>query len=154
MRSFSTHQVSQPAPAAAARATTPPNHPSAQQLTTLQSQLAAATADRASLAAHAEAVATAHADLTQQMAALGAERESLAQQNAALAAALGDKLAGVAAAGEAHTGLAAAQQQQQGLAAEGQQQQQPGQPSPAQLRELGALLQRLTRENASLIKAR
>jgi hypothetical protein len=88
------------------------------------------------------------------MAALGAEWESLAQQNAALAAALGDKLAGVAAAGEAHAGLAAAQQQQQGLAAEGQQQQQPGQPSPAQLRELGALLQRLTRENASLIKAR
>jgi hypothetical protein len=86
------------------------------------------------------------------MAALGAERASLAQQNAALAAALGDKLAGVAAAGEAHAGLAAAQQQQQGAAAEAQQQ--PGQPSPAQLRELGALLQRLTRENASLIKAR
>jgi hypothetical protein len=88
-----------------------------------------------------------------QLAYLGAERESLAQQNAALAAALGDKLAGAAAASEAHT----AEQQQQQHSRPQQQQQQQGdeqQVSPAQLRELGALLQRLTKENAALIKAR
>jgi hypothetical protein len=87
-----------------------------------------------------------------QLASLGAERESLAQQNAALAAALGDKLAGAAAASEAQT--AGEQQQQQQLRPQQQQQGGEQQVSPAQLRELGALLQRLTKENAALIKAR
>lgn len=76
-----------------------------------------------------------------QLASLGAERESLAQQNTALAAALSDKLAWAAAAAEVVAGDTDLQQQQQSV-------------SPAQLRELGALLQRLTQENAGLIKAR
>jgi len=78
-----------------------------------------------------------------QLASLGAERESLAQQNAALAAALSDKLAGAAAAAEEVAGDTDQQHQQRQQSV-----------SPAQLRELGALLQRLTRENAGLIKAR
>jgi transcription initiation factor TFIID subunit TAF12 len=90
--------------------------------------------------------------LADQVASLGAERESLARQNAALAAALGDRLAGAAAAAEAAADADTTPQQQQ----QGQQQQQQQQQavSPAKLRELGAMLQRLTQENAALIKAR
>ena len=98
-----------------------------------------------------------------QLASLAAERESLAQQNAALAAALGDRLAGAAAASEAASphNLLAQQPQPSQQDQLGQQPQPQVQPhanqqavSPAQLRELGALLQRLTKENAALIKDR
>lgn len=87
-------------------------------------------------------------DALLQLASLTSERESLAHQNAALAAALADRLAGAAAAGGAETTEATAAH----AGAQPQQQQQAV--SPTQLRELGALLQRLTKENAALIKAR
>jgi hypothetical protein len=100
-----------------------------------------------------------------QLATAGAERDSLAQQNAALASALGSKLgadpssstdASLAGPVSASMGQAGgvgprtpAQSETGGAAAAA-----AGTPTPAQMKEIGVLMQRLTRENASLIKAR
>lgn len=98
-----------------------------------------------------------------QLATAGAERDSLAQQNAALASALGTKLgaessgtaaavAATAGSGKAapSTGPRTPPQSETGIASPAG----AGIPTPAQMKEIGMLMQRLTKENAALMKAR
>lgn len=100
-----------------------------------------------------------------QLAAAGAERDSLAQQNAALASVLGKTLgaeasssSAAASADRAQGGVGPrtpAQSETGGAAASGAAAAGGGAvPTPAQMKEIGVLMQRLTRENAALIKAR
>lgn len=71
-----------------------------------------------------------------QVTAISTERDSLAQQNASLAQAFSRDMADKAEKAEL-SGQPAS----------------PG-PTPAQMKEIGTLMQRLTRENAGLMKAR
>jgi hypothetical protein len=99
-----------------------------------------------------------------QLAAAGAERDNLAQQNAALASVLG-KMLGAEPSSSSEAASVSADRAQGGVGPRTPAQSETGgaaaaaaaagaAPTPAQMKEIGVLMRRLTKEKAGLIKAR
>lgn len=101
--------------------------------------------------------------LAPQLATYVSERDSLAQQNAALASALSGRLTGddlrFLNPLQSDSGAAAATADSRSVSANGalagsSSTTGGSAPSPAQLKKIGQLMEKLTKENAALIKAR